>query len=263
MRIDKYLALRGFAKSREAAQNLIRAGSVNADGKIILKPSLEIDEANPPEINIVGEMPRYVSRGGLKLESALVTFGINVEGLDAVDIGASTGGFTDCLLQHGAAHVRAVDVGRSQLDQRLAADPRVKSFEGINARYLGAELIGGECDIAVCDVSFISLALIIPAVKRILKPEGCFIALIKPQFEAGRGKVGKNGIIRDRNIHAEVIERIVTEAESNGLYCFGLAPSPIEGGDGNREYIAAFGNTALGKIGNFDRGNIKKAVFGQ
>jgi 23S rRNA (cytidine1920-2'-O)/16S rRNA (cytidine1409-2'-O)-methyltransferase len=261
MRIDKYLAIKGLAKSRESAQRLIEAGLVTVGGSFVKKPSFEISEDSPPEIKITGETIRYVSRGGLKLESALDAFKIGVEGLDAVDIGASTGGFTDCLLKNGAARVRAVDVGRSQLDPKLAADPRVISFEGMNARYLTPDDIGGECDIVVCDVSFISLGLIIPAVKRILKPEGKFIALIKPQFEAGKANIGKNGIVRDRNIHVEVILLIIEEAQLNSLYCFGIAPSPITGGDGNREYVSAF-NTVLNGTG-IDREYVKRIVFGE
>lgn len=257
MRIDKYLALGGYAKSREAAQQLLRAGSVLIGGKPVAKPSFEIDETDPPEIELIGETLRYVSRGGLKLERALERFGLDVRGLDAVDIGASTGGFTDCLLQRGANHVRAVDVGRSQLDAGLAADPRVESFEGMNARYLQPEDIGGQCELVVCDVSFISLTLIFPAVRRLLLPEGRFIALIKPQFEAGRANIGKNGIVKDRNVHIEVIRRVLAEAELNRLYCFGLTASPIEGGDGNREYLAGFDS-----VGGFDAGRIAPIAFG-
>ncbi len=240
MRIDRYLAASGLVKSRETAQKLIAGGQILLDGRTVAKPSLEIDETNPGEICLTGELLRYVSRGGLKLERALEVFGADVSGADAVDIGASTGGFTDCLLKHGAAKVRAVDVGRSQLDPSLESDPRVTSFEGMNARYLTPEDIGGTCGVCVCDVSFISLTLILPAVRRILNAEGRFFALIKPQFEAGRAGVGKNGIVKDRERHVEAIERVIAEARLDGLFCRGLAPSPITGGDGNREYLADF-----------------------
>lgn len=254
MRIDKLVHSLGLAKSREAAQKLIRDGSVALNGKIITKPSFEAHEGS--DIKIVGEVLRYVSRGGLKLERALEAFDVDVTGLDCVDIGASTGGFTDCLLQRGAKHVRAVDVGRSQLDASLAEDERVTSYEGLNARYITPEDIGGKCALAVCDVSFISLTLIIPAVSGLLSDTGRFIALIKPQFEAGRENIGKNGIVKDKNVHADVIERVLEAAERSGLYCFALTSSPILGGDGNREYLAGFD-----RVGGFSRENIKKTVF--
>ncbi len=246
MRIDKYLAENGYAKSREAAQEMLKSGLVSADGKIVKKPSAAIDESVGHEICLLGETLRYVSRGGLKLERALEAFGLDVHGLNAVDIGASTGGFTDCLLQHGAASVRAVDVGRSQLDPSLEADPRVVSFEGINARYLKPEDIGGRCDLVVCDVSFISLSHIFGPAAGLLFEDGRMVTLIKPQFEAGRAHIGKGGIVRDRQVHAAVIEQVLESAASQGLCCFGLDVSPIEGGDGNREYLAAFSRHASG-----------------
>lgn len=254
MRIDKLVHGRGLAKSREAAQRMIKDGNICVDGKTVTKPSLEVDE--DCDISVIGEVLRYVSRGGLKLERALDTFALDVTGLDCVDVGASTGGFTDCLLQRGAAHVRALDVGRSQLDASIEADARVTSFEGMNARYITPDDIGGKCALAVCDVSFISLTLIIPAVSRLLNDNGRFVALIKPQFEAGRENIGKGGIVKDRNVHAEVISRVIDAAEQNGLYCFGLTVSPILGGDGNREYLAGFD-----RVGGFDKGCIKKIAF--
>lgn len=259
MRIDKYLALHGYAKSREAAQKLLCDGVITVGGRSV-KPSFDIDESSPPEIEIIGELPRYVSRGGLKLERALEAFNIDVVGLDAVDIGASSGGFTDCLLQHGARRVRAVDVGHSQLDPTLASDPRVVSYEGINARGLVPEQIGGQCDLAVCDVSFISLTLILPAVTRILKPDGRFVGLIKPQFEAGRQNIGKGGIVKSREVHAEVVRRVLDTAGALGLGCVGVISSPIEGGDGNREYLALF---VYGRERTADTKAISTAVHGQ
>lgn len=254
MRIDKYLFEHGLAKSREAAKRMISEGIVELDGRIVTKASEDASEES--SVRIVGETLRYVSRGGLKLERALEAFNLDASGLDCVDIGASTGGFTDCLLKNGAAHVRCVDVGRSQLDESLAKDCRVVSFEGMNARYITADDIGGRCDLAVCDVSFISLTLIMPAVSRILREGGKFVALIKPQFEAGRANIGKNGIVKDRNVHAEVILRVLDFAETVGLHCAGLTVSPIYGGDGNREYLAYFNS-----VGGFDRANIKKIVY--
>lgn len=256
MRIDKLLFEHGLAKSREAAQRMIRDGNVMLGGRTVTKPSLDVPEDAKPEI--VGETLAYVSRGGLKLQCALDSFGVDVSGLDCVDIGASTGGFTDCLLQRGAARVRCVDVGHSQLDKKLECDPRVTSFEGMNARYITPDGIGGVCELAVCDVSFISLTLILEAVSGLLSEDGRYIALIKPQFEAGRANIGKGGIVKDKNVHAEVIGRVFDSAVSVGLYPTGLCVSPIPGGDGNREYLALFSRQKC----ELDRSVIKKTVFG-
>lgn len=255
MRLDIYLTEKKLAKSRETAQRLIREGSVSIGGRVVTKPSFSLDESAPPEIVVSGGL-KYVSRGGLKLEAALDRFGLDVTGLDAVDIGASTGGFTDCLLQRGAERVRCIDVGRAQLDKRLAEDPRVTSFESMNARYLTPEQIGGSCELAVCDVSFISLTLIVHAVRSILAPDGKFVALIKPQFEAGRAALDKHGIVKERAYHVGAIESVLGAADAEGLYCEGLTVSPIEGGDGNREYLALFGES-----GGFDRALIKQIVY--
>lgn len=254
MRIDKLVHARGLAKSREAAQKMIKDGNISVDGKIVTKPSADVSDEC--KIAVVGETLRYVSRGGLKLERALEAFSLDVTGLDCVDIGASTGGFTDCLLQHGAARVRAVDVGRAQLDASLENDARVTSYEGVNARYVTPEDIGGKCDMAVCDVSFISQTLILPAISGLLNEGGRVVTLIKPQFEAGRANIGKNGIVKDRQVHAEVIERVLDAAEAVGLKCAGLTASPILGGDGNREYLALFD-----RAGGFERAAIKKLAF--
>lgn len=255
MRLDVYLSEHSLAKSRETAQRLIREGSVSVAGRVVTKPSFSVSESDTPEIVVSGGL-KYVSRGGLKLEAALDSFGIDVTGLDAADIGASTGGFTDCLLQRGAGRVRCIDVGRAQLDKRLAADPRVVSYESLNARYLTPEQIGGSCELAVCDVSFISLTLIVHAVRSILAPGGKFVALIKPQFEAGRAALDKHGIVRDRAYHVTAIENVLGAADAEGLYCEGLTVSPIEGGDGNREYLALFGDD-----GGFDYALIKQIVY--
>ncbi len=256
MRLDKLVYARGLAKSREAAQKMIKDGNINVDGRAVTKPSAEISEECV--ITVVGETLRYVSRGGLKLERALDVFALDVTGLDCVDIGASTGGFTDCLLQNGAARVRAVDVGRAQLDASLENDARVTSYEGVNARYVTPEDIGGRCDMVVCDVSFISQTLILPAIASLLNERGCVVTLIKPQFEAGRANIGKNGIVKDRQVHVEVIERVLDTAEQSGLKCGGLTVSPILGGDGNREYLAVFDT-----VGGFDRAKIKVLAFGE
>ncbi len=258
MRIDKLLHSSGLAKSREAAQRLIRDGVVFVDGKAVTKPSLDVSE--DADIKVVGDVLPYVSRGGLKLERALDAFSVDVSGLDCVDIGASTGGFTDCLLKRGACRVRAIDVGRAQLDKSLETDPRVISFEGINARYVKPEDIGGRCQLAVCDVSFISLTLILSAVKDLLLENGRFVALIKPQFEAGREKVGKGGIVKDRQIHADVIKKVFDFAKSIGLFPKALCTSPILGGDGNREYLALFSEGDAEKA--VSERDINTVVFG-
>jgi len=239
MRIDKFLAECGLVRSRETAQRLIREGNVMADGKVVPKPSYEVNPDTPPQIALQDSL-KYVSRGGLKLEGAINAFSLNVSGCHGIDIGASTGGFTDCLLQHGAVSVTAVDVGRSQLDGKLAADSRVTSYEGVNARYVRPEDIGGRGDIVVCDVSFISLELILPSLRGLLKEDGRLVTLIKPQFEVGRAGIGKGGIVKDRAAQETAVYNVIDVAADCGLLLTGFAVSPIEGGDGNREYLALF-----------------------
>lgn len=238
MRLDLYLSGNGLAPSRGKAKYLIESGAVRVDGRTVYKPAFEITGGNV-EVSEAPEL-RYVSRGGLKLEAALDAFGIDVSGLRAVDIGASTGGFTDCLLSRGVREVCAVDSGREQLSPRLRSDGRVVSLESFNARTLTEGDIGGLCDIAVMDVSFISQTLLYPAVCRVLSDGGLFISLIKPQFEAGRAAVGKNGVVKDERARRESVERCVAAAAELGLANIGVIDSPIAGGDGNREYLAAF-----------------------
>lgn len=237
MRADLYLKERGFAKSRTAATDLISRG-VYVDGEKISKPSQEISDAEHKIT--VSEPQKYVSRGGLKLEAALDAFGISPAGMRAVDIGASTGGFTDCLLRRGAKEVVAVDVGHGQLNKTLASDARVTNMEGMNARTLTEEMIGGRVPLVVTDVSFISQTLIYGAVADILDEGGKFVSLIKPQFEAGRENIGKGGIVKDKKIHISVIEKLISEAKNQGLGVVSVIPSPIRGGDGNTEYLALF-----------------------
>ncbi len=254
MRIDKLIFERGIAKSREAAKQMLISGNIKVDGRQITKPSLDVSE--DAQIEVVGETLKYVSRGGLKLEGALDYFKFDVAGLDCVDIGASTGGFTDCLLMRGAKAVRAVDVGRSQLDKKLIDDRRVTLYEGMNARYMTPADIGGKCDLAVCDVSFISLTLIMGAVRGILSEDGSFIALIKPQFEAGKSGVGKNGIVKDKTVHEQVILKVIEFGDTVGLRCADLVKSSIEGGDGNTEYLAFFN-----KNGGFKKEDINGVIY--
>lgn len=240
MRADRFLYLHGLAKSRSHAASLIDGG-VTLDGKPIQKPAQDIPEDTDVSRIRIQNPSRYVSRGGYKLEAALKGFQIEVKDKTVLDLGASTGGFTDCLLQHGAARVFAVDVGHGQLDVTLQNDSRVISMEGTNARLLTSENLGGaHIDLAVSDLSFISQTLIYPAVFRTVSRGGVFISLIKPQFEAGREHLNKNGIVRDRNVHESVIKALFHAAEGNRLYPEALMPSPIAGGDGNREYLALF-----------------------
>lgn len=237
MRIDVYLFNNGYTKSREEAQKLIKLGCVKINGEKARKPSFAIDG----ECSIEIENPfAYVSRGGDKLRAALDTFGVSVSGRCCVDIGASTGGFTDCLLQHGASKVFAIDSGTGQLAESLKSSPRVVSMENVNARYLRASDIPEKCTLCVMDVSFISQTLIYSAVADILQDGGEFISLVKPQFEAGRGNVGKGGIVKDEKIRQRVLENIIQQAELYGLRYVSHITSPIKGGDGNTEYLAYF-----------------------
>ena len=239
MRIDVYLTERGYAPSRKRAQDLIDAGAVILDGQTVKKSSMPVNEEVPHEVR-VEELFRYVSRGGLKLEGALNAFGLNVNRKKAVDIGASTGGFTDCLLKRGAASVVAVDSGSGQLHESLRSDRRVVCVEQFNARELSVEVTGGPCDFAVMDVSFISQTYLIPAVVSVLREGGEFVSLIKPQFEAGKSALGKGGIVRNSAYRYLAIKRVLECALASGLDPMGVIPSPIEGGDGNREYLAYF-----------------------
>lgn len=239
MRADVYLVQTGYASSRQRAQSLIAAGCVTLDGKVLTKPSTPIDEG-VHEV-LVTDTLRYVGRGGMKLEAALEAFGLDVAGLFAIDIGASTGGFTDCLLQRGCAHVCAIDAGADQLAQKLRTDPRVRSLEKTNARELTLSDVGGvQADLIVMDVSFISATYILPRFAELLKPEGHAICLIKPQFEVGRDKLGKGGIVKDPRAHQLAIDRVLEAGKAVGLSSLGVIPSPIEGGDGNREFLVHF-----------------------
>ena len=237
MRADVILYEKGYAKSRSAAQTLIKNGAVYVNGAPLKKPSEQINETD--EIEIRGDMPKYVSRGGYKLEAALDAFHIDVKDFVCADIGASTGGFTDCLLQHGAAKVYAIEGGRDQLDKSLLCDPRVVSIEGLNARELEFSHINEFCDIVTIDVSFISQTLIIPNIAKILKKGGTFVSLIKPQFEAGREGIGKNGIAKPE--YREIAcRRVISFCENAGFENKGLTVSPIKGGDGNTEFLSYF-----------------------
>ena len=239
MRADVYLHAAGYTQSRKKAQDLIDAGAVRIDGEIIKKASAPINETVEHEVKIEQVFP-YVSRGGVKLEAALDAFGVNANRKKAVDVGASTGGFTDCLLKRGARLVVSVDSGIGQLHESLRADARVKCVEHFNARKMDLSTTDGYCDIAVADVSFISQTYIIPAVSTCLQDGGEFISLVKPQFEAGRQALGKNGIVTNSAYRFLAAKRVISCAHENGFDCVGFIRSPIEGGDGNKEYLAHF-----------------------
>lgn len=239
MRIDVYLATFGHTESRKKAQDLIDAGAVKLDGITVKKSSMAVNEEVPHTVDIE-QIFKYVSRGGMKLEAALDAFRINVNRKKAVDVGASTGGFTDCLLKRGAARVYSVDSGIGQLHESLLSDERVVSIEKFNARMLDTSVTEGECDIAVADVSFISQTYLIPNISGVLRAGGEFVSLIKPQFEAGRSALGKGGIVHNGAYRYLAVKRVLESARENGLDCVGLIPSPIEGGDGNKEYLAYF-----------------------
>lgn len=236
-RLDILILSRGLASSREAAKRLIMTGNVLVNGQAVDKPGTTV--GRDAEITLK-EIPPYVSRGGLKLKRALDVFGISVCGKVAVDVGASTGGFTDCLLQEGAERVYAVDVGYGQLAEKLRRDSRVTVIERKNARNLKPEDIGEKADIITIDVSFISLEKVLSPAKALLKEDGIVIALIKPQFEAGRENVGKNGVVRSAEIHNTVIEKTVVAAVRDGLYLKNLTYSPIKGPKGNIEFLGLF-----------------------
>ena len=234
-RLDVLLVERGFAPTRQKAQAIIMAGSVFVAGQRVDKPGTAV--ANEAELEVRGHTLRYVSRGGLKLEKAMQTFPITLEGKTCADIGASTGGFTDCMLQNGARRVYAVDVGYGQLDWKLRSDERVVCLERTNARYLSAEQIPEPLNFASIDVSFISLKLIFPALYPLLREGGEIACLIKPQFEAGREKVGKKGVVRDPAVHLEVLQQFLQHAKENNFTVLGITYSPIRGPEGNIEYL--------------------------
>lgn len=239
IRVDVYLTAAGYTPSRKKAQDLIAAGAVFIDGAQVKKSSSLIDHTIEHKVKIE-QVFKYVSRGGMKLEAALDAFSVNVNGKRAVDIGASTGGFTDCLLKRGAASVVAIDAGYGQLHETLRNDKRVVCIEHFNARELTADTVGQLCHIATADVSFISQTYIISGVREVLLDGGSFISLIKPQFEAGRQGIGKNGIVINAAYRYLAVKRVINCALENGFDCVGLIPSPITGGDGNREYLAHF-----------------------
>lgn len=234
-RLDQVLVAKGLAPSREKAKTIIMAGDVFVDGVREDKAGTLIKE--DAVIEVKGNTLRYVSRGGLKLEKAMDDFKLNLTGKVCMDIGASTGGFTDCMLQNGASKVFAVDVGYGQFAWKLRQDPRVVCMEKTNIRYVTEEMIGETLDFASVDVSFISLTLVLKPAYDLLKDGGEMVCLIKPQFEAGKEKVGKKGVVREKSTHVEVIEKVREFALNNGFSVLGLSHSPIKGPEGNIEYL--------------------------
>ncbi len=239
-RLDVILVDKGFFESREKAKASIMAGLIFVDGERADKPGTTFSEKC--SIEVKGKSIPYVSRGGLKLEKAITEFKIDLEDLTCVDVGASTGGFTDVMLKNGAKKVYSVDVGYGQLAWELRNDPRVICMERTNFRYVTKDQISELLDFGSVDVAFISLKLILPPLKALLKPFGKVVCLVKPQFEAGRSKVGKGGIVRDPSVHEEVINKVIGYAEENGLYPISLTFSPIKGTKGNIEYLLLLSN---------------------
>ena len=236
-RLDVLLTEQGYADTRSKAQAIIMAGQVYVDGQKADKPGISYEET--VQIEVRGETCPYVSRGGLKLEKALRDFGVQPEGYVCSDSGASTGGFTDCLLQQGASKVFAIDVGYGQLDWKIRSDPRVVVMERTNIRYVTPEQLGEPLDLSVIDVSFIGLEIVLPTIKTLLKPgQGQVLCLIKPQFEAGKENVGKKGVVRDPAIHKMVLDQFVALATGLGFAILGLTFSPVKGPEGNIEFLA-------------------------
>lgn len=235
-RLDVLLVEQGYADTRSKAQAIIMSGLVYVDGQKADKPGISYEETVSIEVR-TGACP-YVSRGGLKLEKALRDFGVDPTGFVCSDSGASTGGFTDCLLQQGASKVFAIDVGYGQLDWKIRSDPRVVVMERTNVRYVTPEDLGEPLDLSVVDVSFISLRIVLPVIKTFLKPSGQVLCLIKPQFEAGKEKVGKKGVVRDPAVHREVLDNFVAMVHEIGFTIQGLTFSPVKGPEGNIEFLA-------------------------
>ena len=254
-RLDVLITELGHAESREKAKALIMSGAVYVNGQKADKPGSTYDESAPVEVR--GPKLRYVSRGGLKLEKALAVFPVSIEGKVCLDIGSSTGGFTDCMLQNGAAHVYAIDVGYGQLDWKLRNDPRVTSMERTNIRYVKPEDLPEKAAFASIDVSFISLSKVLGPVRDLLTPDARIMCLIKPQFEAGREKVGKKGVVRDPAVHREGIEQVVSYAQNEGLTPELLDYSPVRGPEGNIEYLCLIrkGDGSGGRLGEASEGS--------
>ncbi len=260
VRLDVLLTEKGLQESRQKAQATIMSGLVYVNGQRVGKPGAAVDPE--ADVQVRGNTLRYVSRGGLKLEKAMAVWPIELAGKICMDVGASTGGFTDCMLQNGAARVYAVDVGYGQLAWSLRSDGRVVCLERTNARYLSHEIIPEEPDFSSVDVSFISLKLILPAIADVLRDGGEAVCLIKPQFEAGREKVGKKGVVRDPAVHREVLERFLDHAKESGFAVLDLSYSPVRGPEGNIEYLGWL-QKGPGEEKTFDLAALVEASHGE
>ncbi|MBE6837273.1 MAG: TlyA family RNA methyltransferase [Ruminococcus sp.] len=256
-RLDVLLVEKGLVKSRERAKELIKNNGVTVDGKVVNKPSVVV--SSDSTVEIIVEQLKYVSRGGLKLETALRTFDVDVKNCVCVDMGASTGGFTDCLLQNGAKKVYAVDVGHDQLDKSLCKRDDVVNIEGVNVKEFSPEYIGEKVDVVTADLSFISIRKALPVIKSLLKNNAFGIVLIKPQFEVGRNNIGKGGIVKDKSAHIDMLTDIIPFVEKENMRILNIICSGIKGGDGNIEYLALIKNESPTKsfLANFD---VKKLV---
>ena len=257
-RLDTFVFQNSFVDSREKAKALIMAGAVYVNNQKADKPGITLKVGDVVEVR--SNPLKYVSRGGLKLEKAMENYDINLNGCICADIGASTGGFTDCMLQNGANKVYSIDVGYGQLDWKLRTDERVVNLERTNFRYVTEKEVPDKLDFASVDVSFISLKLILPTLKNLLKDDASAVLLIKPQFEAGKDKVGKKGVVRDKNVHYEVINNVLSYIIDNELKLCGLTFSPIKGPEGNIEYLAYICNKANSKYNNDFELNIEQVV---
>lgn len=263
-RLDIFLAANNYSKSRTDAKKMIESGGVFINGKEVRKASYLIDSAD--KLDIKSEKREFVSRGGYKLKAALDTFGLSLEGTVCADLGASTGGFTDCMLQRGAKKIYAVDVGHNQLDKSLADDPRIVNIEKVNVRDITAETFKEKMDFVSADLSFISLGFALLPIKSILKSGGQAVTLVKPQFEAGRSELNKSGIVKSKKAHTAVLNKIISMSKESGLSVKGLCFSPIKGGNGNIEYLLHLSLSGESKLidingvvfGAFD--NFKKEV---
>lgn len=260
-RLDVYLVELNLVKTRQKAQSLIKEGFVKVNGKVENKPSFKASEFD--KIEITGEVCEFVSRGGLKLKKAIEVFKINVKDKVCLDVGASTGGFTDCLLQNGASFVYALDVGHDQLDETLKSDSRVKNLEGINIRDVSPEFFDKPITFAVCDVSFISLKLVLLHIKRLICENSSAVVLVKPQFEAGKENIKKGGIVKDKKAHIRVLEDIISFCYQCNFQLNGIDFSPIKGGDGNVEYLLYLSACEEMNVKTFDIKKIVENAFSQ
>ncbi|MBQ8623498.1 MAG: TlyA family RNA methyltransferase [Oscillospiraceae bacterium] len=259
LRLDAAVVELGLAQSRERAKEYIKKGYVTVNGEVIAKPSAAVLESD--EIKLIGETLKYVGRGGLKMEAAVNAFNLDLNGKTCVDLGASTGGFTDCMLKNGAKKVYAIDVGHGQLDKRLVNDPKVVNLEGVNVKNVTHETVEQHVDFVSADLSFISCKFAIDAAARLLNDNGNAVILIKPQFEAGKSNISKGGIVKDKKVHISVLNDVCGYIQAVGFKLQELVPSSIKGGDGNIEYLAHIVNQINFTQKTFDFKSIVDTAF--